>query len=111
MFFILFSFHWLFLELPYVFCMTIKTPSTCRWSLIASRIAGRTDNQIKNVWYSRLCKRVAKREIQRSNILKPVPYRYKSYPKNEDYMTVTANPEAVSEQILYMFFFDGGGKI
>ncbi|GLJ12185.1 hypothetical protein SUGI_0186190 [Cryptomeria japonica] len=70
-----------------------------RWSLIAARIAGRTDNQIKNVWYSRLSKKVAKTATQRCNVVKPVPYKYKTYPRNEDNI-VTANPEVMCEQIM-----------
>ncbi|XP_050381195.1 transcription factor WER-like [Argentina anserina] len=37
-----------------------------RWSLIAGRLPGRTDNEIKNYWNSHLSKRISQREKQRS---------------------------------------------
>ena len=37
-----------------------------RWSLIAGRLPGRTDNEIKNYWNSHLSKRISQKEKQRS---------------------------------------------
>ncbi|KAL7142954.1 hypothetical protein ABFS83_08G159100 [Erythranthe nasuta] len=39
-----------------------------KWSKIASRFPGRTDNEIKNVWNTHLKKRVAKKNIAADNV-------------------------------------------
>ena len=31
---------------------------SCRWSLIAERLPGRTDNEVKNYWYTKISKRI-----------------------------------------------------
>nr|XP_011467603.1 PREDICTED: transcription factor WER-like [Fragaria vesca subsp. vesca] len=38
-----------------------------RWSLIAGRLPGRTDNEIKNYWYTRLSKKIQQKEKQSNN--------------------------------------------
>ncbi|GLJ37046.1 hypothetical protein SUGI_0750630 [Cryptomeria japonica] len=62
-----------------------------RWSMIAARMPGRTDNQIKNVWYSRLSKKVAK--TKDCNVSKPLPSR--PSPKESN---LTANENSSGEK-------------
>ncbi|GLJ12759.1 hypothetical protein SUGI_0197230 [Cryptomeria japonica] len=40
-----------------------------RWSMIAARVPGRTDNQIKNAWYSRLSKKHVRTNMTERKIL------------------------------------------
>lgn len=37
----------------------------CRWSLIAGRVPGRTDNQVKNHWNTHLCKKLGINRIKK----------------------------------------------
>ncbi|PHT80426.1 Myb-related protein Zm1 [Capsicum annuum] len=37
-----------------------------RWSTIAARLPGRTDNEIKNIWHTRLKKKISKSQAQKT---------------------------------------------
>nr|URY18805.1 MYB protein [Zanthoxylum bungeanum] len=40
-----------------------------RWSLIAGRVPGRTDNQVKNHWNTRLCKKLGINKKQKTKVV------------------------------------------
>ncbi|KAH7525050.1 hypothetical protein FEM48_Zijuj06G0183900 [Ziziphus jujuba var. spinosa] len=65
---------------------------SCRWSLIAARLPGRTSNSVKNYWNTHLRKKVILEDhekrlkendpqkiLTKSNIFKPRPQRFKKY--------------------------------
>ncbi len=55
------------LWLPYCFLLKLILIFLFRWSLIAKRVPGRTDNQVKNYWNSHLRKKLGFKK-QNSNL-------------------------------------------
>lgn len=67
----------------------------CRWSAIAARLSGRTDNEIKNVWHTHLKKRLIKQN-QASTTTTPVTKQ-----PNSLKMQVNHDPENETKPITY----------
>ncbi|XAR48967.1 hypothetical protein NMG60_11031967 [Bertholletia excelsa] len=61
-----------------------------RWSAIAARLPGRTDNEIKNVWHTHLKKRL-KNHHQPANLPQPLTFPNSDYPasstENSSFLT------------------------
>ncbi|XP_027767879.1 transcription factor MYB113-like [Solanum pennellii] len=65
-------------------CVTISSKDyviSCRWSLIAGRLQGRTTNDIKNYWITRLLRKL-NTNITKNEIIKPQPRTVSSNAKN-----------------------------
>ena len=62
--------RWIILEyksiiimlVKYLFAVKYMKNLKCRWSAIAAKLPGRTDNEIKNVWHTHLKKRLAQQD-------------------------------------------------
>lgn len=65
--------------------------ANCRWSLIAGRLPGRTDNEIKNYWNTNLSKRVHGDKIDDFNKQYCSKLERKGSMRN---MTLESNPES-----------------
>nr|WRQ72374.1 transcription factor MYB114-like protein [Lagerstroemia excelsa] len=69
-----------------------------RWSLIAGRLPGRTDNEIKNYWNSHLGKKIKQKQIERTSPVQesasqPKPLELAEAEKAEGTHKITSNPE------------------
>jgi len=65
----------------------------CRWSAIAGKLPGRTDNEIKNVWNTHLKKRVSQQDKDTKQKLSLVSTQI---PKQEQQQPVTEEKKALS---------------
>ncbi|KAK4376246.1 hypothetical protein RND71_006923 [Anisodus tanguticus] len=65
-----------------------------RWSAIASRLPGRTDNEIKNIWHTRLKKKMSKSEAQETpDIQEETPEIQEETPEIQEETTETSKSE------------------
>ncbi|PKH64359.1 hypothetical protein CRG98_050190 [Punica granatum] len=60
----------------------------CRWSLIAGRLPGRTDNEVKNYWNTHLRKKLVKMGIDPNNH-RPRPVKGFAQTSDEDNSSVS----------------------
>ena len=68
--------------------------AACRWSLIAGRLPGRTDNEIKNYWNSHLSKKLIRRGIDpRTHMPLAAAAATSHYSNNRDAAAAAAAPD------------------
>ena len=75
--------------------MGYRFDTYCRWSLIAGRVPGRTDNQVKNHWNSHLCKRLGIKKKNRKTAvtsLKPHSTNVDNTPKRQALVDSISKP-------------------
>ncbi|KAK6163218.1 hypothetical protein DH2020_000082 [Rehmannia glutinosa] len=87
-----------------------RTGKSCRWSRIARKIPGRTDNEIKNYWRTHMRKKAQEKKKAINNSQSPSSsYSNSSSSSNSNYSpTVEFNKTQVSETKGRSFYDTGG---